>query len=235
MIRIKGGALWQWDNNRIVEVILKAGCTVSEIHFFNGTTDNALNGVVGCAENIASAEIPNIFLQVTNDISVYAVVDDVNGKRTTERAIFGVMPKEKPADYVYTETELLTYKALENRIDILEKGGVTEEQIANAINEYLEKNPIQNTASTAKIGYVTLLAEAWNGEDNLYSQIVTVEGVTENSQVDLTPSAEQLSAFHSKDLTFVTKNKNGVVTVYAIGQKPLNDYTIQVTITEVQK
>ncbi len=87
--------------------------------------------------------------------------------------------------------------------------------------------------STARIGYVDLLADSWQGEDNLYSQIVTIEGVTANSQVDLTPSAEQLAAFHSKDLTFVTKNANGVVTVYAIGQKPQNDYTIQVTITEV--
>ena len=85
----------------------------------------------------------------------------------------------------------------------------------------------------SNIGYVTLLADAWQGENNVYSQVVVIDGVTENSQVDLTPSAEQLEVFYEKDLSFVTKNKNGVVTVYAIGQKPMNDYTIQVTITEV--
>lgn len=87
----------------------------------------------------------------------------------------------------------------------------------------------------AGIGTVELLAENWEGEGNLYSQIVTVNGadVTENSQVDLTPDVEQLVVFHEKDLTFVTENDDGVVTVYAIGQKPANDYTIQVTITEV--
>jgi hypothetical protein len=84
-----------------------------------------------------------------------------------------------------------------------------------------------------KIGYITLLANAWDGADNLYSQIVSVDGATENSQVDLTPSIEQLSAFYEKDIAFVTENDDGVVTVYAIGQKPENDYTIQVTITEV--
>ena len=31
-----------------------------------------------------------------------------------------------------------------------------------------------------------------------------------------------------------TKNVGGIVTVYAVGQKPANDYTIQVTITEVR-
>jgi hypothetical protein len=74
---------------------------------------------------------------------------------------------------------------------------------------------------------------SWIGSNNLYSQVVSIDGVTENSQVDLTPDVEQLEIFHDKDLTFVTENDGGTVTVYAIGQKPTNDYTIQVTITEV--
>lgn len=91
----------------------------------------------------------------------------------------------------------------------------------------------------ARIGYVTVLADSWVGENSPYAQVVTVTGlnvgdkVTENSQVDLTPSVEQLAIFHNKDLAFVTENEDGIVTVYAIGQKPENDYTIQVTITEV--
>ena len=85
-----------------------------------------------------------------------------------------------------------------------------------------------------KISEVTLLAADWVGEDNLYRQVVEIDGVTENSQVDLTPDVHQLLVFYEKDLTFVTENENGIVTVYVIGQKPLNDYTIQVTITEVE-
>lgn len=87
--------------------------------------------------------------------------------------------------------------------------------------------------SPSRIGTVELLAANWAGESHLHSQVVSIEGVTENSQVDLTPSVEQLVTFYEKDLTFVTENDGGVVTVYAIGQKPQNDYTIQVTITEV--
>ena len=88
--------------------------------------------------------------------------------------------------------------------------------------------------NTAKIAYVELLSAEWKGAESPYSQVVTIEGVTENSQVDLTPSVDQLVAFYEKDLGFVTENDDGVVTVYAIGQKPENDYTIQVTITEVE-
>lgn len=87
--------------------------------------------------------------------------------------------------------------------------------------------------NSVRIANVDLIAENWVGETNPYSQIVEIDGVTEYSQVDLTPSVEQLVAFYEKDLTFVTENDGGVVTVYAIGQKPMNDYTIQVTITEV--
>lgn len=90
------------------------------------------------------------------------------------------------------------------------------------------------SAPKAKIGYVNLLASEWQGASSPYSQVVKIDGVTENSQVDLTPNVEQLSRFHEKDLAFVTENDGGVVTVYAIGQKPTNDYNIQVTITEVE-
>ncbi len=92
---------------------------------------------------------------------------------------------------------------------------------------------IAKLSSPARVSYVTLPAANWAGEGNLYSQVVSIEGVTENSQVDLTPDVEQLVVFYEKDLTFVTENEGGVVTVYAIGQKPENDYTIQITITEV--
>lgn len=85
----------------------------------------------------------------------------------------------------------------------------------------------------ARIGYVTLNASGWSGENHLHSQVVTIDGVTPNTQVDLTPSVEQLVIFYEKDITFVTENEGGVVTVYAIGQRPQNDYTIQVTMTEV--
>ena len=87
--------------------------------------------------------------------------------------------------------------------------------------------------SAARIANIDLMAANWIGDSSPYSQVVAIDGVTEYSQVDLTPSIEQLVVFYEKDLGFVTENDDGVVTVYAIGQKPENDYTIQVTITEV--
>lgn len=91
----------------------------------------------------------------------------------------------------------------------------------------------RNSAPIARIADIDLLASAWIGEVSPYSQVVNIAGITEYSQVDITPNAAQLGIFYDKDLSFVTENENGIVTVYAIGDKPLNDYTVQVTITEV--
>lgn len=89
------------------------------------------------------------------------------------------------------------------------------------------------TNKAVRIAEIALLAANWEGNESPYSQVVEIPGVTEYSQVDLTPSVEQLTIFHEKDLTFVTENEGGTVTIYAIGQKPENDYEIQATIKEV--
>lgn len=87
--------------------------------------------------------------------------------------------------------------------------------------------------SPAQLSTVTLWASSWVGSDSLYSQVVAVAGSTEHSKVDLQPSVEQLAIFHNKDVEFVAENDGGVITVYAIGDKPTQDYTMQVSITEV--
>ena len=84
-----------------------------------------------------------------------------------------------------------------------------------------------------KLAEITLYAGQWKGAVSPYAQVVAAEGVSRNSMVNLQPSAEQLEIFHDKDLAFVAENEEGVVTVYAIGEKPVDDYTFQATILEV--
>lgn len=92
---------------------------------------------------------------------------------------------------------------------------------------------VVGTGVKPKIREVTLLASAWEGSDNMYHQVVEIEGVTENSMVDVTPSGELIQIYYNKDLTIVAENEDGKVTVYCIGQKLMNDYTMQAVITEV--
>ena len=93
--------------------------------------------------------------------------------------------------------------------------------------------PAGTAVSQIRLTEVVLLASEWVGDESPYSQVVTVDGVTEYSKVDLQPSVEQLEVFHDKDIAFSTENEDGVITVYAIGDKPTQDYTIQATVMEV--
>lgn len=86
-----------------------------------------------------------------------------------------------------------------------------------------------------KISSVTLPSDKWQGTASPYSQVVEILGATANSKIDLNPTIEQLNIFHEKDIAFVVANSGGVITVYCIGQKPANDYTMQVSITEVTR
>ena len=83
---------------------------------------------------------------------------------------------------------------------------------------------------------VTIYTDKWvQAADNRWYQTVTIDNatITPNSKVDLQPSSDQLSIFHEKDLAFVAENEDGVVSVFCVGRVPKNDYTIQVTVTEV--
>ena len=120
----------------------------------------------------------------------------------------------------------------EGSVLYIEQQNLTEKQ-----KEQARKNigaAPEGIPTAAWLADVTLLASAWKGENSLYSQVVTIDGTTEYSKVDLLPSVEQLAIFYNKNVAFVTENEDGVVTVYAIGDKPTNDYTMQVQITEVE-
>ena len=104
-----------------------------------------------------------------------------------------------------------------------------------AVMKTLTINGVRFTVvASVPVNTVTLRASEWIGDASPYSQVVAVPGVTSHTKIDLQPSVEQLETFHEKDLAFTTENNGGVVTVYAVGDKPRNDYTIQITMTEVE-
>lgn len=84
-----------------------------------------------------------------------------------------------------------------------------------------------------KVTNISMPAANWVGSANPWSQVVTINGVTANSKVDLQPAAAQIVEMQDNDIALMAENNDGVVTVYAIGSKPAVDYTIQALITEV--
>ena len=60
-----------------------------------------------------------------------------------------------------------------------------------------------------------------------------MNGITANSKIDLQPTAVQIVELQDSEITLMLQNDDGVVTAWAIGNKPTKDYTMQVLITEV--
>ena len=130
-------------------------------------------------------------------------------------------PLVTPIETPLPKAELDAYAALYTHRDSTTVR--TDDNFAYMKLEYAMdvKKYIDSLKSSARLANVTLLASAWKTDaESLHSQVVTVSGVTPYSKVDLLPSVEQLAIFHNKDVAFVTENEDGVVTVYAIGDKP---------------
>ena len=87
--------------------------------------------------------------------------------------------------------------------------------------------------SSGRIATIQLPKESWEGSGFIYSQNVLVEGVKENSPIDLRPSPEQMRELLISEISLTATNRGGIVTVFAIGGKPTSDYTMQIMVMEV--
>ena len=89
------------------------------------------------------------------------------------------------------------------------------------------------SADAPKLTSITMPAASWSGSSNPYSQVVACNGVNVNSKLDLQPTPAQIVELQDAEISLMATNTNGVVTVWAIGNKPTSDYTMDVLITEV--
>lgn len=134
MIKIvpdKEGRLTQWDKDR--KVIVTGFEGGAEVHFASPGDDH---GAYVVELTGGEAAVPNILLTMAGVINVYVYPAD----RTVFAAALPVMAREKPDDYIYTETEVLSYKTLNEKIGDLAKLTTTaRENLVAAINEAATK------------------------------------------------------------------------------------------------
>lgn len=103
------------------------------------------------------------------------------------------------------------------------------------LQELIDRVSALETKAPLKIDEVTLLAENWQlDDDGSYSQVLDIPNATPNSLVEFKFTMAQLIVLHDKDVAFNTKNIGGVIVAQAMGTKPANDYTVQVTIQEAE-
>ena len=124
---IIGTPLYQWEVGRKMKVVPLRGMSIDSVHFSNYGDTTAL--VVKPKEENGAfiADIPNILLQDDQNIVVYSVNVSEDKTETIRECVFPVRKRAKPSNYIYTETEVFTYKALEERLKKLENGGMGKE------------------------------------------------------------------------------------------------------------
>ena len=116
----------QWDLNRKIFVEDES---ITQVHFANLSNQNAL--VTEVKNHLA--DVPNVLLQDYGTILIYGC----DGNYTKYSEAYRVLRREKPDNYVYTETEVLNYNNLLERINNLEGN------IDQIIADYLRENPPQ--------------------------------------------------------------------------------------------
>lgn len=127
---------YQWDLDR---QLIVEDASIDEVHFCNRTDDCSLVCEVYNLDGLRVVDVPNVLLQQDWRINVYAY----DHNYTKHCAQFNVVKRTKPADYIYTETEIKNYDDLAARVDEIEKNGISEEAVSAAIEEYLQENDIR--------------------------------------------------------------------------------------------
>lgn len=145
--------LYQWDTDRQIKIT--TDLMVDEVQFdtilsksllVKPRVDVELGGVV--------ADIPNILLQGNMEVNVYVVMHTENGKHVTEHRKFEVIKRKKPSDYIYSETEVLSYESLEKRVSELEQsggGGGILKEIDPTVPDWAKK-PEKPTYTAEEVG-----------------------------------------------------------------------------------
>lgn len=108
----------QWDLNQ--QLIVEDGIT--EVRFWNGTGKESLVCLVKDENGKRTVDVPNIMLQVADPIRAYAW-DEERGC-TVQTVEFWVDPQPKPANYAYTQTDVLRIETeIANQLQALKDSG----------------------------------------------------------------------------------------------------------------
>ena len=85
----------------------------------------------------------------------------------------------------------------------------------------------------SKLTTIHAPAADWKGGISPYSQVVQVDGISLASKVDIQLSVDQMEELYDQDIAFTLENRGGVVTLYAVGEKPTVDCDFQATVTDI--
>lgn len=113
---------YQWDSNRVIVISGVETNMVNEVHFCTIDSDTAIVVTPRISGNEIVASVPNVLLRQTKPIIIYIFSSsDTSENRTIEVARIVVVSRPKPANYIYSETEVFSYAAIDRRVRAIEQ------------------------------------------------------------------------------------------------------------------
>ena len=197
MFQINDGRthLWQWDINRKVIV---NDPSIKQVHFSNNV--NPVAYVVEVKNGLA--DIPNILLQDIFNITCYGYIDEYTKVEQT----FTVTPRNKPTDYVYTETDIIRWETIAEDAEKANKEALEAATLATNtatdLYEYVEGHKLTLTDDNA--GNVTIQGVE-TGDDANYASKEYVDNAIASIDIPVIP--ENVSYFNN-DAGYLTEHQD---------------------------
>ena len=116
MLQISNGrsSFYQWDLN---QRLIVNDTVHNQVHFSNSDDPIALVMEVYEEDGVRYVNVPNILLQTPSRITAYLCNSDNSESHTHVVSKFAVKKRPKPADYIYTETEVYDFNSkLDNNL-----------------------------------------------------------------------------------------------------------------------
>ena len=102
--------VFQWETGRYIKLVDVASCPT--VNFFNPKSDEAYIVQTKTVDGVIQAMIPNELLQLDSKIKLYCVGVDSNGDFIQIHAVIPLIPRQRPANYVYEPSDIMTFESV---------------------------------------------------------------------------------------------------------------------------
>lgn len=187
--------LYQWDTD--VVLLFPELVDGTEVHF-------AVSPAVSIKRIVAdgAATIPNILLQRNRSVQIFVYREN----KTLDAGVIDVIGRPKPPDYVYTESEVLTWSTLTEQIKELEEASSEQNETLGEVAEQI--GDLSNLDTEDKSSLVAAINEVFakpsgggGGGGTGTGTVNSVNGNAPDSQGNVELTAEDVGAASSEALT----------------------------------
>lgn len=176
--------VYQWETGRYLKLIDIKECNTVNFHNPKGT--GAFTVQTEKEDGVIKVQIPNEVLALDEKIRFYCNALDDNGQYVEMSGVINLIPRQRPDDYVYEESDILTFdKVLQEANDIkdaTEKIKTDTEKIKTDV-ESLKNDVSQIKTETNQIKTDTQKIK--NDTSQIYNDALVVKENVNNTKDDV--------------------------------------------------